>query len=345
MYDITNNKMSGPSRKNLQMLRNLCGDTNFRNILLVTNMWSGVDPNVGEARERELRSNDKFFKPALDKGAQMLRHNGSQASAHAILRRLVGLAPATLLVQDEMVNQEKDLVHTTAGAGIMCELKEQTERHAKALEQLFLSMEAARLADDEETREILQEEAQKSREKIERIRGDIERMATNFAIENSRLEKENRRYKRDFKKQKADAEHKSELYERERTARDLAEAGRRRAEAQLSAEHESREREKEREKQEREKQEREKRERERQEQERQEHERQERERQERERQEHERQEREKREREKREYERQEREKQERERERRARERREREDREELERQEKEKKSGSGCLIQ
>lgn len=333
MHRISDNKMGGPSRKNFHMLRNLCGDTNLQNVLLVTNMWSGVDPEVGEARERELAGNEKFFKPVLDRGARMLRHDGSQASAHAILRHLVGLEPSTLLVQDEMVNQEKDLAHTTAGAEIMRELKEQTERHAKALEHLCLGIEAARLAEDEETREILQEEAKKAREKIERIQGDLERMVTNFATENSRLENENRRYKKDFKKQKADAEHRSQLYEQERRARELAEAGRRRAEAQLAAERELREREKrERERLEHERQERERREREKQE-----HDRQERERREREKQEHQRQERERQEREKR----QERERQEQE----TREREKQEEKKERERLEKEKTSGSSCLIQ
>ncbi|KAF8551121.1 hypothetical protein OG21DRAFT_1369437, partial [Imleria badia] len=129
MHRITDNKMGGPSRRNFHIFRNLCGDAGLQNVLLVTNMWSKVDPDEGEARERELASKDKFFKPALDRGARMLRHEGSQESAHAILRHLVGLEPTTLLVEDEMVNQEKDLAHTTAGADIMRELKEQGERH------------------------------------------------------------------------------------------------------------------------------------------------------------------------------------------------------------------------
>ncbi|KAI9566267.1 P-loop containing nucleoside triphosphate hydrolase protein [Boletus coccyginus] len=305
MHRISDNKMGGPSRRNFHIFRNLCGDAGLQNVLLVTNMWSKVDHEEGQARERELASKEKFFKPALERGARMLRHDGSQASAHAILRHLVGREPSTLLVQDEMVNQEKDLAHTTAGADIMRELKEQAERHAEALEDLCLGIDAARLADDEETREILQEEARKAREKIERIRGDLERMVANFATENLRLENANRQFKKDFRKQKADADQKTQLFEEERRARELAEAGRKRAEAQLAAERESREREKregerqEREQQERERLENDKKAREKREHERQEHERQEQERREneRKRKEHERQERERRERE------------------------------------------------
>lgn len=330
MHRISDNKMGGPSRRNFHIFRNLCGDAGLQNVLLVTNMWSKVDHEEGQARERELASKERFFKPALERGAQMLRHDGSQASAHAILRHLVGRKPSTLLVQDEMVNQEKDLAHTTAGADIMRELKEQAERHAEALEDLCLGIDAARLADDEETREILQEEARKAREKIERIRGDLERMVANFATENSRLENENRQFKRDFRKQKADADQKTQLFEEERMARELAEAGRKRAEAQLAAERESREREK----RERERQEREQRERERLE-----NDKKAREKRERERQEHEQQEQERRENERKRQERERREHERQERERREREKQERD------RLEKEKSSGSSCLIQ
>ena len=244
MHRITDNKMGGPSRRNFHIFRNLCGDGGLQNILLVTNMWSKVDRSGGEARERELANKEKFFKPALDRGARMLRHDGSEESAYTILRHLVGHEPSTLLVQDEMVNQEKDLAHTTAGADIMRELKEQAERHSEALEDLCIGIEAARLAEDEETREILQDEARKARERIKRIRSDLERMVTNFATENSRLERENRRYKKDFRKQTADVEHLVQLVEQERKARELAETGRKTAEAQRAAERESREDEK-----------------------------------------------------------------------------------------------------
>ncbi|KAG6379450.1 P-loop containing nucleoside triphosphate hydrolase protein [Boletus reticuloceps] len=189
MHRITDNKMGGPSRRNFHIFRNLCGDATLQNVLLVTNMWSKVDPDEGEARERELANKDKFFKPALDRGARMLRHDGSQESTYAILRHLVGLEPSTLLVQDEMVNQEKDLAHTTVGANIMCDLKEQGERHAEALEDLCIGIEAARLAEDEETRQILQDEARKAREKVEQIRSDLERMVTTlqWRIRGSRM--------------------------------------------------------------------------------------------------------------------------------------------------------------
>jgi hypothetical protein len=45
---------------------------------------------VGEAREAELASDDKFFKPVLDKGARLLRNDNDIASAQAIIHYLIG---------------------------------------------------------------------------------------------------------------------------------------------------------------------------------------------------------------------------------------------------------------
>ena len=41
-------------------------------------MWDTVTPNVSESREMELTN--KYFKPALDKGAQLARHQNAEQS-------------------------------------------------------------------------------------------------------------------------------------------------------------------------------------------------------------------------------------------------------------------------
>ena len=52
------------------MLCKLCGDAALKNVVLITNMWSEVPPNVGEAREKELSS--EFFKPASSRAHEWL---------------------------------------------------------------------------------------------------------------------------------------------------------------------------------------------------------------------------------------------------------------------------------
>ena len=55
------------------MFRKLCGDSTLQNVVIVTDMWGGVNPQVGGAREAELVREGIFFKPVLDKGAQIAR--------------------------------------------------------------------------------------------------------------------------------------------------------------------------------------------------------------------------------------------------------------------------------
>ncbi|KAI6110378.1 P-loop containing nucleoside triphosphate hydrolase protein [Pisolithus croceorrhizus] len=188
MHRISDFRMGGTSKRNFRIFRELCGDNTLKNVIIVTNMWGNVDPKIGEAREKELITNDKFFKPVLEKGARLMRHHGTQASAHTILRYLVNSQVATLAIQHELVNEHKDLAHTAAGAELARALKEQEVRHDEELKKLRVEMEAAMRAKDEETRQELQEEVEKKRAELERIKNDAERMVETFNAEKARLE-------------------------------------------------------------------------------------------------------------------------------------------------------------
>lgn len=245
MHCVTEDQMGDSSRHNFHTFCKFCDDTSLRDVVIVTNKWSGEKPDDGDAREQESAHKDAFFTGAIDKGARMLSHDGSQASAHAILRHLISRQPTIPIVQGDSVDQRTDLVRTTAtGADAVRELTDQVEHHTKAFGELCQGIDAAALAEDEETREVLHEEAKDSLEKIERLRHDLERMVTEFATENSRLEDENRQYKNAFSAQRMEAELRTRLLGEQRRARELAEAERGRAEAQLAEERALWEREK-----------------------------------------------------------------------------------------------------
>ncbi|KAG2074693.1 P-loop containing nucleoside triphosphate hydrolase protein, partial [Suillus decipiens] len=56
LHDITQTRMFGTSRKNLAMFRRLCGADAEKNVVLVTTKWGDVSPEMGESRERQLKS-------------------------------------------------------------------------------------------------------------------------------------------------------------------------------------------------------------------------------------------------------------------------------------------------
>ncbi|KAG6333804.1 hypothetical protein ID866_5282 [Astraeus odoratus] len=200
MHRISDVRMSGTSKRNFRIFRELCGESTLRSVLIVTNMWGHVDPKVGEERENELTTNERLFKSVLDKGARLHRHDNTEASAHSILRYLIHGPEATLAIQHEIVNEHKDLPQTAAGAELTRILREQAERHGEELCKLRGEMEDAMRVKDEARRQ-LQEEVERKREEIERIQRDLERMATDFLAEKARLESriaemeaKNRRY-------------------------------------------------------------------------------------------------------------------------------------------------------
>ncbi|KAM6490517.1 P-loop containing nucleoside triphosphate hydrolase protein [Amanita muscaria] len=139
-HRISDFRVGGISRRNFKMFRQLCGDDNLKNVLIVTNMWGEVDPQIGLARENELSSTDIFFKPALERGAQFLRHDNTIESAYDIIRQVMKNHPITFQIQEELVDQKKDISETAAGIELNKELHEQAERHHKEIVELQKEM-------------------------------------------------------------------------------------------------------------------------------------------------------------------------------------------------------------
>jgi hypothetical protein len=143
--------MGGISTRNFKMFRQLCGESTLKNVVIVTNMWSEVSQDIGIAREAELASEDLFFKPVLDKGAQMVRHSNTSASAHAIIARIVENHPLSLQIQRELVDQKMDIGKTAAGEELNRELNIQLQKHRNELRALQEEMRGMSRQPDKQT--------------------------------------------------------------------------------------------------------------------------------------------------------------------------------------------------
>ncbi|KZP08953.1 hypothetical protein FIBSPDRAFT_839749 [Athelia psychrophila] len=105
--------MGGTAMHNFNIFRTLCGDGSLKNVAIVTNFWSEVTPAEGAEREKLLQA--VFFKPALDKQAKLLRHDGTRASASTIIAAVTGNAPIALDIQTELVDANKSILETAVG--------------------------------------------------------------------------------------------------------------------------------------------------------------------------------------------------------------------------------------
>ncbi|EMD33879.1 hypothetical protein CERSUDRAFT_125649 [Gelatoporia subvermispora B] len=188
MHRISDFRMTGVSRRNFSMFRKLCGDEALRNVVIVTNMWGEVTTERGAAREKELASDDILFKPVLDKGARMVRHDNTCESAQAILNLLVNKKPRVLRIQKELVEEHKDISQTAAGVELERELAALAAKHREELAQVKQEMREALLAKDMETREELDKVRGELEGSVKKIENDRERLSSEYAQEKARAD-------------------------------------------------------------------------------------------------------------------------------------------------------------
>lgn len=178
VHRISDDRFTGVSGKNFKMFRNLCGDSTLKNVILVTNMWGRVDEDVGEAHEKELA--EEHFKPALDKGAQLARHHNTTQSAHEIIRRVMKNDPAPLRIQEELVDEHKNIKETAAGEAVNEETAELLKRHAREMKELREEIRQAMEEKDEMRKQEVEEEVRKVKMRMEKMRVESEAMEANF---------------------------------------------------------------------------------------------------------------------------------------------------------------------
>jgi hypothetical protein len=97
-----------------------------------------------------------FFKPVLDKGAQMARHENTVPSAERIIRLILKNNPLPLQIQMELVKEGKDISETSAGEELTRELNAQIKKYK------------------EEVRTLREEMKQAIKDKEGEIRGELE---------------------------------------------------------------------------------------------------------------------------------------------------------------------------
>jgi len=101
LHSIFDTRSGGIATRNFRALRQLCGDSTLKNLIIVTNMWEKVIWDSDEACEKELITN--CFKSALDKGAQLARHHNTAHCAHDIIRCIMKNRPIAPQIRRELV--------------------------------------------------------------------------------------------------------------------------------------------------------------------------------------------------------------------------------------------------
>ena len=192
MHRIADFRMSGISRRNFSMFCSLCGDETLGNVVIVTNMWGEVSLETGEAREHELRTNDRFFKPAIDNGARMHRHYKTIESAREILSCIVGNSPEAVRIQKELVDENKAIIETAAGTSLMSELALVRDRYRKEVETLREKMDRDTVQ-SARMKEMREAEIVELHKRIERVESARDQLSSRYAEALAEVHKKMRR--------------------------------------------------------------------------------------------------------------------------------------------------------
>ena len=147
LHRIADNRISGSSKRNIDMFKALCGYSTYSNVAIATTFWNQQERWIFARREAELKEDPAFFHDILSEGASLFRHGelGQDVrqlrdSAYAIVRHVVAqsrLAPVVLLIQHELVDEHKALEQTAAGVVIadeLCKVAEGYKRQLAALQ-------------------------------------------------------------------------------------------------------------------------------------------------------------------------------------------------------------------
>ena len=170
MHRISDVRFTGTAVKGFKTLLAMCGSQALQNVVIVTNMWGKVTPEVGDAREQQLGSS--FFEPALENGALLLRHDDTTGSAHNIIRNILERQPVTLRIQEEIYDEWKRIGETAAGKELLRELDEQVRKRLEQLRELQEMLNQTE-ADDGETRQELQQELLRLRAELAALSGEV----------------------------------------------------------------------------------------------------------------------------------------------------------------------------
>ncbi|KAG0694748.1 P-loop containing nucleoside triphosphate hydrolase protein [Suillus ampliporus] len=164
LHDISQPRMFGTSRRNLDMFRRLCGENAERNVILVTTKWNDVGAGVGERREQQLK--DSFWKEMVNNGSQVDRFHGSRKSAWDVMRPILANSSAVVAairIQEELIDLGKVIPETDAGNTLRAALKDVAETHRRTVEGLKGNVE------DDEQRQRMKETEKELRELLKQI--------------------------------------------------------------------------------------------------------------------------------------------------------------------------------
>ena len=162
LHDITQKRMFGTARKNLDMFRKLCGDEALKNVVIGTTKWDDVSLEVGKQHEQRLQ--DKYWKEMFQQGSVTMRVHADFTSAWKITNHILKNDRVEFVrIQEELLELQKDISETDAGRTLRYTLEELRE-------QLLAEERTANMGNGQLRQRELEEIQKQMRETVDDIR-------------------------------------------------------------------------------------------------------------------------------------------------------------------------------
>ncbi|CAE6423742.1 unnamed protein product [Rhizoctonia solani] len=181
VHKISDTRIGGASLRQMNMFKALCGTSAFKNVVYVTNMWSEPPTEDEILREQELRDSDEFFADPLAEGAQMVRHNNTQGSAHNIIRKLLGGEPVVTRLQRQLVDGKLPLEETGAGRVIGQDLEDNLLKQKQEMVELMVEKAKALEANDQNWLRRLETQEERTRIEEQRLVNQLQALKASKA--------------------------------------------------------------------------------------------------------------------------------------------------------------------
>ncbi|KAN0115440.1 P-loop containing nucleoside triphosphate hydrolase protein [Hyaloscypha variabilis] len=152
LHRITDTRMRGSSLRNLKMFKELIGDEFHKNLTLGTTCWSLVSFNIALDRENELKTDSKFWKIMISKGARLVRILEDRPEARDLVYEIASHDAIPLQAQRDVVDRGISFGNLSVTRMVNYEL-EQIRQQQKAAIERFKEARQRRLDQEEEEME------------------------------------------------------------------------------------------------------------------------------------------------------------------------------------------------
>ena len=166
--------------RNIEALKELCGDTTLKNLIIMTHHRDDDEPEAGQMLKRDI-SPGGCFHPVIEQGAQVYHCTGTSKPDSGALRIILGGRPVIPKVQQEPISEGSgpEGIAPATEPSKEIQLAERHDNDAKKLEE---NTQEVMNKEVEELRRELEEEKRRAREEADTFKKQIAEMQSKEEI-------------------------------------------------------------------------------------------------------------------------------------------------------------------